>query len=233
MKFAVIGAGEGSRLKDEGILVPKPMIRVCGVPLTERILRIAARHGATSLHMILNSSFPEVKAYLEAIDFGIPLDCQLLSTPSSMHTLFALAPKLRGEPFCLTTVDTVFRESEFQDFIRFAVSSKNADGVLAVTGFICDEKPLCVDIDENQTILGFMDTQGSLDWATGGIYYFSPRIFDEMDLALGSSIVRLRNFLRLLHRRGYVLKAFPFSKIIDVDHASDIEEAERFLQESI
>lgn len=231
MRFAVIGAGEGSRLKEDGILVPKPLVRICGVPLSERILRIAARQGATSLHMIINSSFPEVKAYLESIDFGVPLDCRLLSTPSSMHTLFALAPQLKGEPFCLATVDTVFRENEFQDFIRFAASSQNTDGVLAVTGFICDERPLCVDVDKDQNILAFMDSKGNLDWATGGIYYFSPRIFDEMEFAVGSGVMRLRNFLRLLLRRGYALKAFPFSKIIDVDRLSDIQEAERFLQE--
>jgi NDP-sugar pyrophosphorylase family protein len=231
MKFAVIGAGEGSRLRDEGVLVPKPLVKIRGVPLIERILAIASRHGATSLHLIVNSAFPEVKTYLESRDFGVPLDCRLLSTPSSMHTLFALAAKLRGEPFCLTTVDTMFREVEFQSFVEFAASSGGVDGVLAITGYVCDEKPLCVELDKNRTILGFQDAKGNLEWATGGIYYFSPRIFDAADEALAAGIMRLRNFLRLLLRRGYLLKGFPFSKIIDVDHASDIEDAERFLQE--
>ncbi len=231
MKFAVIGAGEGSRLRHEGVLVPKPLVKIRGIPLVERILGIASRQGATSLHVIINSAFPEVKTYLEGLDFGVPLDCRLLSTPSSMHTLFALAPELVGGPFCLTTVDTVFREREFREFLDFARNTKKTDGVLAVTGYVCDEKPLCVDLDKDRTILSFMDSQGNLDWATGGIYYFSARIFEETDEALASGVMRLRNFLRLLLRKGYVLKGFPFSKIIDVDHASDIAEAERFLQE--
>jgi NDP-sugar pyrophosphorylase family protein len=231
MKLAIIGAGEGARLREEGILVPKPMVKIQGIPLIERIIRISARNGITSAHMIINQMYPEVKDYLDSIDFGIPLDCQLLSTPSSMHTLFALAPKLADGPFCLTTVDTVFREEEFRDFLACASSETEADGILAATSFIHDEKPLCLKIDQEKRILEFSDSKENLEWATGGIYFFSPRIFDEIDFALGNGIMRLRNFLRLLLQEGYVLKAFIFSKIIDVDHASDIEEAERFLHE--
>jgi hypothetical protein len=42
---------------------------------------------------------------------------------------------------------------------------------------------------------------------------------------------RMRNFQRGLIADGLQLKAFPFSKILDVDHASDIPKAELFLQE--
>ncbi len=231
MKLAIIGAGEGSRLREEGILVPKPLVLIGGEPLIGRIIRLSAQNGISSVHLIINDAFAEVKDYLSKTDFGVSIDCELRSTPSSMHTLFALAPKLTGESFCMTTVDSVFREDEFARFVAFAASTKDADGVLAVTDYIDDEKPLCVALDDNQNIIRFADSREGFKWATGGIYFFSPRIFDEIPNALKSGISRLRNFLRLLIDSGYVLKAFPFSKIIDVDHARDIEEAEKFLSE--
>lgn len=231
MKLAIIGAGEGSRLKEEGITIPKPLIKICGVPLLERIIRIAAANGLSSAHLIINEAFGEVKQYLDSIDFGIPIDCRLLSTPSSMHTLFALAPQIADEPFCLTTVDTVFREDEFRNFISYIKSEKTADGVLAITDFIDDEKPLCVALDKDYRICAFADARGDLTYATGGIYYFRPGIFREIPAALDKNISRLRNFLRHLVEKGYLLKAFPFSKIIDVDHLSDIQAAEQFLNE--
>ena len=40
----------------------------------------------------------------------------------------------------------------------------------------------------------------------------------------------MRNFQRQLVKDGLRLKAYPFSKILDVDHASDIEKAETFLR---
>ncbi len=231
MRLAIIGAGEGSRLRDEGITTPKPLIPINGVPLIDRIIRNGASNGATSVHLIINATFGVVKEHLESVDFGVPIDCELRSTPSSMHTLFALAPKLQGEPFCMATVDTVFREEDFRKFVQYARSNEQFDGVLAVTDYIDDEKPLCVTLDAERRITEFMDSQERSHWATGGIYYFSPSIFRQVELALGRKIERLRNFLRLLIEQGYDLRAFPFSKIIDVDHATDIREAERFLSE--
>ena len=39
----------------------------------------------------------------------------------------------------------------------------------------------------------------------------------------------MRNFQRQLVKEGFQLKAYPFSKILDVDHADDIKKAELFL----
>ena len=47
-------------------------------------------------------------------------------------------------------------------------------------------------------------------------------------MAMGQS--RMRNFQRQLVAEGLRLIAYPFSKILDVDHASDIEKAEEFLR---
>ena len=41
----------------------------------------------------------------------------------------------------------------------------------------------------------------------------------------------MRNFQRALVRDGLRLQAFPFSKVLDIDHASDIAKAERFLKD--
>ena len=40
---------------------------------------------------------------------------------------------------------------------------------------------------------------------------------------------RMRNFQRGLIEEGLRLMAFPFSKVLDIDHASDIEKAERMV----
>ena len=42
---------------------------------------------------------------------------------------------------------------------------------------------------------------------------------------------RMRNYQRQLITEGLQLKAYPFSKIVDVDHAEDIQKAEEFLKQ--
>ncbi|MGE5343050.1 MAG: nucleotidyltransferase family protein [Candidatus Omnitrophota bacterium] len=232
MKLAIIGAGEGSRLQAEGIRVPKPLVPINGVPIIERIIRIAQQNNIECIHLIVNDAFGIVKDYVASLHVSIPIQCRLLSTPSSMHTLFALQSAVGHSPFCLTTVDSIFNADEFASFLAFCRQNPQPHGILAVTDFIDDEKPLCVTLDEENTILAFHDSSETCTWATGGIYYFSPLIFNETTRALNAGMTRLRNFLRLLIDRGYLLKAFPFSKIIDVDHAADIRKAEAFLNET-
>ena len=40
----------------------------------------------------------------------------------------------------------------------------------------------------------------------------------------------MRHFQRALVAGGLKLKAYPFSKVLDVDHATDVEKAEQFLE---
>lgn len=48
----------------------------------------------------------------------LPLEVVVKTTPSSMHSFYEISPFLKGEKFCLTTVDTIFREKEFTCFIE-------------------------------------------------------------------------------------------------------------------
>ncbi|MGE5682919.1 MAG: nucleotidyltransferase family protein [Bacillota bacterium] len=229
MKLGIIAAGEGSRLKEEGISLPKPLVNVGGEPMIYRIIRNAKLNGFSSINCIINEHSEPLRDYLTNNDFGIPINLVIQSTQSSMHSLFVLAPLLAGEKFCLTTADSIFDEKEFSDFITNAVNDLTVDGTLAITRFIDDEKPLCLKMDKTNRIIEFSDDKQGFEWVTGGIYFFSPGIFKVMNQAIRSDISRLRNFLKLLINNGYILKGYPFSKIIDVDHVSDIRQAEVFL----
>ena len=59
MKFAILAAGEGSRLFREGVGVPKPLVRVGGETLIGRLLRIFHQQGAEETVVIVNQLHPE------------------------------------------------------------------------------------------------------------------------------------------------------------------------------
>ena len=54
MHYAIIAAGEGSRLAQEGIALPKPLVRLCGEPMIERLINIFLRCNAQSISIIVN-----------------------------------------------------------------------------------------------------------------------------------------------------------------------------------
>jgi len=229
MNFGIIAAGEGSRLKEENAGICKPLVKVNGIPLIERLFTLAENIDVDSINCIVNEESIEVHNYIENRKFKVRFNLIIKSTPSSLHSFYELSPLLKGDSFCLTTVDSIFNEEEFKTFLNAAGKENNFDGILAVTDFIDDEKPLCVETGDNMKILSFHDEAADHKYATGGIYFFKSDVSGLLEEAVNNNVMRLRNFLKQLLVNNYRLKAYPFSKMIDVDHPKDLAAAEDFL----
>lgn len=229
MNYAIIAAGEGSRLVQEGVTLPKPLVKLNGVEMIRRLIDIFLKNNASSISIIVNEEMTQVQDYLTNLELGIPFNVVIKSTPSSMHSFFELRDFLRDGKFCLTTVDTIFKEDEFSKYIQTFINDSESDGMMAVTDFIDDEKPLYVDVNDRMAIKGFLDHSDNCKYISGGIYGLTPKAIDTLEACLDSGQARMRNFQRQLVADNLQLKAYPFEKIVDVDHAGDIVKAEKFL----
>ena len=196
-----------------------------------RLINVFTRCNAESISIIVNNEMKEVKAYLDTLNPGVPFNVVVKSTPSSMHSFFELSRVMKKGKFCLTTVDTIFREDDFARYIAAFEADTVSDGMMAVTPFIEDEKPLYVDVDNNMNIRAFRDAayEGAR-FISGGIYALNDKAITVLEDCMSRGIARMRNFQRALIDAGLSLKAYPIEKIVDVDHAGDIEVAERFLR---
>ena len=235
MKYAIIAAGDGRRLSAEGFSEPKPLVRVGGECLVDRLIRIFMNNRAEEIIVICNDHTPLVPQHLVALQRDglkgrpVPLRFVVKSTPSSMHSFFEISKYLTDGPFILTTVDTIFREDEFAEYVKTFRQFKG-DGLMGVTDFVDDEKPLYVSTDDDLWITAFINQCDCPRYVSGGIYALTPRSLTTLRDCVANGEQRMRNFQRALLRDGLKLKAWPFSKVLDVDHVSDIQKAEAFLQ---
>ena len=229
MNFAIIAAGTGSRLAEEGISVSKPMVELGGKPLIGRLIDIFSKFNPLSINIIINSEQADTREYLENLKPAVTVNTVIKSTPGSMHSFYELLPLLKGYPCCLTTVDTVFNESVFGDYIR-EFKKSSVDALMAVTEYIDDEKPLFVKCDENMAITGFNDLKTDEKYVSGGIYCFGEKAYDVSEKCFLSGVIRMRDFQRKLISEGLSVKAYPMGKIIDIDHISDIKKAEDLIK---
>ena len=228
MHFAVIAAGEGSRLVQEGMPLPKPLIQLGNKAMIDRLIQIFINNKASSISIIVNEQMVQLQEHLAGIKLDIPLNIIVKSTLSSMHSFHELSPFLQDDKFCLTTVDTIFREEEFTPYIDLFAANNEFDGLMAVTEYIDDEKPLYVNVDDRLKITEFTSVPGS-KYVSGGIYCLSPKVLPILGRSVDSGMSRMRNFQQQMITSGFDLRAFPFKKIIDVDHIEDIEKAESFI----
>ena len=238
MRYAVIAAGEGSRLRQEGVAEPKPLVKIGGECLIDRLLRVFMQNGAEEIWVICNDRWPAVGRHLQRVQHeglggrSIPLNYMVKNTPSSMHSFYELSKHMHEpEPFILTTVDTIFKEEEFSEYVKAFKEqlAKGYDGVMGVTDFIDDEKPLYVGTDGNMDINGFYDEPHDTRYISGGIYGLAPQDIDTLKRCMERRESRMRNFQRALVAEKRRLKAWNFSKVLDIDHKSDIQKAEKFL----
>ena len=231
MNYAIIAAGEGSRLQQEGVRLPKPLVRLNGEPMIKRLIDIFLRCNAESLSVIVNEQMTEVREYLESLELPVPFRLVVKSTPSSMHSFYEVSRGFTAGRFCLTTVDTIFREEDFRRYIEAFEADTEADGYMAVTSFIDDEKPLYVDVDPaDMRITAFRDEPfDGVRYISGGIYGLTAPALDILADCMERGVSRMRNYQRALVEGGLDLKAYPLGKIVDVDHAGDIATAEAFI----
>lgn len=235
MNFGIIAAGEGSRLAGEGAGVCKPMIRLCGEPMIGRLLKLMAGCGAHQVAMILNPSMPEACEYVRTLapQLGLKLDITIKATPSSMHSFYEVASMLRGHGrFVATTVDTIFRAEAFRRYVQLWENApQQLDGIMAMTQYIDDEKPLYIDtIGDNEPITAFCDKPWpGARYVSGGIYGLDGRAITVLEDCMQSGVNRMRNYQRRLLEAGLSLVGHDMGKILDVDHVSDVVKAETFL----
>ena len=237
--FGIIAAGDGNRIKEEGSLRPKPLVEIEGKPMIGRLVHLMENCGANSINIIVNSDMQEVWDYLQ--DLMPQLNCELKmiskKTPSSMHSFYELVNLMKPEDkFVITTVDTIFRRDEFKKYVEFFSNSpKEVDGVMGVTTYIDDEKPLYVEADSDNKILAYKDvspdyTDSNIDtFISAGIYGLRQSSIPVLQECINTGVNRMRNFQRKLVENDLNLIAYDLGKVLDIDHLADIEKANAFL----
>ena len=144
-----------------------------------------------------------------------------------MHSLYELFSVLPDAPFVCTTVDTLFTKEDFSAYCQAFRASSTC--LFGLTSFVDDEKPLWVHVNEEGFVCDFCD-EGPAPFVSGGIYGLHKSLaYSVLTQCLFSGQARMRNFQRALLRAGVPVRAHVFGRVMDIDHAHDIEVAERWL----
>ncbi|HTY41107.1 MAG TPA: NTP transferase domain-containing protein [Thermoanaerobaculia bacterium] len=216
---AVIAAGEGSRLKS--VAPSKPMLEVGGTPLIGHVLSNFEAAGIRSAAVIFNDAGKAGADYVRAHFAELVSTVVVKTTRSSLESfreILAAAPPGR---LLVSTVDAFCPRKEFVRFVRRAEELPAAATVLAVTGYVHDEKPLWVTTTRSGRVTVVGGASG--DAVTAGIYVFPERV---RRLGIPSELGRLRDFLAWLAKSGEPIEAADIPKVVDVDRAEDLAAAE-------
>lgn len=236
--YAILAAGSGSRLKSEGVDTPKPLLTLGENTLLGRLIALlSSRPDCTHIYVVVNRSTARAMHASETMHGDNDrLTVTVRDTDNPLESLRTLTPLISDgadSSMCIMNVDSVWTADEFDGYISAFKSERNTiDALMAVTEYVDDENPLWVATDTDRRITGFFDLPPA-DVAlsvSGGIYILPVKAAsDILDECLAKGRSRLRDFQRALLASGMTLKAYPFSKIIDIDHTGDLDEARRLI----
>ena len=119
LRAGVLAAGRGERLRSSPTDL-KPLARVGGTTLIERVLNSLAEAGANEIVVIINEDSKAVCDHVLTRSWPFALRWIVETTPTSMHSFLRLVETLadgNDGPFLLSTVDTVAGPNAYADFI--------------------------------------------------------------------------------------------------------------------
>jgi len=225
MRGGIIAAGAGSRLRQAGWTVPKPLVEVAGMPLIGRVIRNFRAAGITSLAIIFNEEERDCERWVRSHYPDLDLRIIVKTTASSLESFREVCLQLGSGPALISTVDAWCPEDEFVAFVQ-AVRRCPVDAtVLAVTPLVADERPLWVAMSPDGRITGIGGDSGEM--VTAGMYAMPERV---RRLSSVSGLGRLREFLAWLVAQGESVHGVVIPNVVDVDRAEDVALAEAMVR---
>ena len=201
MKVVILAGGLGTRLSEETVLKPKPMVEIGGMPILWHIMKIYSSHGYNDFVICLGYKGYVVKEYfknyfLHKSDVTIDLannsmevhDTQaepwkitLVDTGNESMTggrIKRIQPHIGNNPFLLTYGDGV-SDVNITKLVEF---HKIHGKLCTVTSVHPSGRFGALNINENNEVHSFVEKpKGDGAWINGGFFVCEPAVFDYIE----------------------------------------------------
>jgi glucose-1-phosphate cytidylyltransferase len=201
MKVGILAGGIGSRLSEETIVKPKPMVEIGGLPILWHIMMYYSHFGFSDFVLALGYKGEYIKKYMADFcslsgDLSIDLGRGLIKPHSNNHQLDwrielvdtgqqtqtggrikRLKPYLGGGTFMLTWGDGVATVD-----LRLLLEFHRSHGKLAtVTAVRPPARFGALEIEADQVVSFKEKPQLGEGWINGAFFVLEPGIFDFID----------------------------------------------------
>lgn len=200
MKTVILAGGFGTRISEETVNKPKPMIEIGGKPILWHLMNIYSTQGFNEFIIALGYKGEMIKEYFlnyhhHQSDLTINLKTggidivntngnrswivHLVDTGYNVMTggrLHRLKDRLKGETFMLTYGDSI-GNVDIKKLIEFHKVNKNTATVTAV-------RPAArfggINFEGNKVTEFKEKPQTGEGWINGGFFIFEPKVFDYL-----------------------------------------------------
>jgi len=244
MKAVILAGGLGTRLSEETVVKPKPMVEIGGRPILWHILKIYSSHGINDFVIccgykgyVIKEYFANYFLHMSDVTFDMsengmevhqrfaePWRVTLVDTGEETLTggrLKRVRNYLGDEDFCFTYGDGV-ADVNVSESIAF---HRNSGKLATLTATQPPGRFGVLDLD-GTSVRSFQEKpHGDGSWINGGFFVLSPKVLDYIE---GDSTIWERGPMERLAREGqleaYFHKGFwqPMDTLRDKQHLEEL-----------
>lgn len=202
MKVVILAGGYGTRISEESIFRPKPMIEIGEYPIIHHIMKIYSYHGFNEFIICCGYKANIIKEYFAnyflhtsdvTFDFRFngnmeihentaePWKVTVIDTGLDTQTggrIKRIRKYIEGEPFLLTYGDGV-SNINIKELVKFHNEHK---AMVTLTAVQPSGRFGAIDVDSEGVISSFKEKpKGDVGWVNGGFFVCEPEIFDYIE----------------------------------------------------
>ncbi len=223
MKAVILAGGLGTRLSEETVIKPKPMVEIGTRPIIWHIMKIYSHYGINDFVICLGYKGYMLKEYFfnyslhtSDVTFDLknnsithhkketePWKISLIDTGEESMTggrIKRIKDYIGNEDFCVTYGDGV-ADVNVSNLVKF---HKEHGKLATVTAVQPPGRFGALGIKNNQ-VYAFQEKPQGGGWINGGFFVFSPKVFDYI---AGDSTVLEREPLESLSKAGQLMSFF-------------------------
>ena len=180
MKCVLLAGGKGTRLSEETLEKPKPLVEIGGKPILWHIMKIYSHYEIKEFVICLGYKGEMIKKYFENIASDEGWKCTFVDTGQETMTggrLKRIQKYVENDTFCFTYGDTV-NNVNINELIDF---HKNMKTLATVTACIPPEKYGILYLNGNMVENFKEKSKEEKNWVNGGYFVLEPEIFNYIN----------------------------------------------------
>ncbi len=200
MKVVILAGGLGTRISEETVARPKPMVEIGGRPILWHIMKIYSHYGFNEFIICLGFKGYMIKEYfsnyflhMSDVTFDMcknsmqvhqqyaePWKVTLVDTGEETMTggrLKRVAAYVGNETFLMTYGDGV-GNIDIQELLKFHKKHKK---YATLTSVQPSGRFGALNLDENKNVISFQEKpKGDGSWINGGFFVLEPQVLDHL-----------------------------------------------------
>ncbi len=224
----IMAGGLGTRLYPYTKILPKPLIPVSDIPISERIIQSFQKIGCEEFHMVVNYKRNMIKAYFNDMDHGYNIHFWDEETPLGTGGGLCLLKDYISDTFVLTNCDILIL-----DDVRKIVKHHKKE-INQVT-MVCSLKNFTipygiVNFSEGGAISSFEEKPQLSFFTNTGYYILESSIFKYIN---HNESIGMPDIIDRMRKDGLKVGIYPISENawLDMGQFDSMESMERRLKE--